>query len=62
VPAYHVWDFSATWKFLKSFYVSGGVNNFTNEKYFTRRINMYPGPGILPGDGTTFYLSLGAKL
>ena len=62
VPAYHVWDWAVGWRFLKYYHLSGGVNNLADAKYFTRRINMYPGPGILPADGRTFYLSLGVKL
>jgi Fe(3+) dicitrate transport protein len=62
VPAYHVWDWSADWSFLKHYHVSAGVNNLANARYFTRRINMYPGPGILPADGRSFYVSLGLKL
>jgi Fe(3+) dicitrate transport protein len=61
VPAYHVFDFSADWHFLKYYNVSAGVNNIANAKYFTRRINMYPGPGILPADGRSFYVGLGVK-
>ena len=46
VPAYKVMDFSAsyTWKW---FTLSGSVNNVLNERYFTRRADGYPGPGIL---------------
>lgn len=62
VPAYHVWDWSLSWHFLKNYHVSGGLNNLANAKYFTRRINMYPGPGILPADGRSFYVSFGIKL
>jgi len=62
VPAYHVWDWSADWAFLRNYHISAGVNNLADAKYFTRRINMYPGPGILPADGRTFYLSFGLKL
>ncbi|WP_121356752.1 TonB-dependent receptor family protein [Flavisolibacter nicotianae] len=62
VPAYHLWDLSVNWRFLKNYSLSGGINNIANAKYFTRRINMYPGPGILPGDGRSFYVSLGLKL
>jgi len=62
VPSYHVWDFAAEWRFLNYYHVSAGVNNIADARYFTRRINMYPGPGILPADGRTFYVSLGLKL
>ncbi|MEP7142724.1 MAG: TonB-dependent receptor [Ferruginibacter sp.] len=61
IPAYHVWDWRGSWQFSKQFHLSAGLNNFTNEKYFNRRITMYPGPGILPADGRTFYISLGTK-
>jgi Fe(3+) dicitrate transport protein len=59
IPAYHVWDWSINYNFLKGYHLSGGINNFTNEKYFNRRITMYPGPGILPADGRTIYVSFG---
>jgi len=62
VPSYHIWDWSADWAFLTHYHVSAGVNNLADARYFTRRINMYPGPGILPADGRTFYVSLGLKL
>ncbi len=39
----------------------GGINNLTDERYFTRRAGGYPGPGILPADGRTFYVSAGIK-
>jgi Fe(3+) dicitrate transport protein len=62
VPRYQVWDWAFNWSFLKNYRISAGVNNLANATYFTRRINMYPGPGILPADGRTVYLSLGFKL
>lgn len=62
IPSYRILDLSATLDFKKSFTVKAGINNLLNEKYFTRRSSGYPGPGILPGDGRTFFISLGAKL
>jgi Fe(3+) dicitrate transport protein len=62
IPAYHVWDWNFNWNIVKQFSLSGGVSNFTNEKYFNRRITMYPGPGILPADGRTFYVSAKVKI
>jgi Fe(3+) dicitrate transport protein len=62
VPAYHVWDASAEWSFLHHYRLSAGMNNIADARYFTRRINMYPGPGILPADGRTFNVSLALKL
>ncbi|HEY4063811.1 MAG TPA: TonB-dependent receptor [Puia sp.] len=62
VPSYHVWDASAEWTFLQHYRLSAGINNLADTRYFTRRINMYPGPGILPADGRTFYMSLALKI
>jgi len=62
IPAYHVWDWNCSWQLSKQFHVSASVNNFTNEKYFNRRITMYPGPGILPADGRTFTISMGLDI
>ncbi|MCG3166709.1 MAG: Fe(3+) dicitrate transport protein FecA [Bacteroidia bacterium] len=61
IPAYYVMDFSLnyTWKLLS---FSGGLNNITNNKYFTRRAESYPGPGIIPSDGRSFYITVGVKL
>ncbi|MEI9920859.1 MAG: TonB-dependent receptor [Bacteroidota bacterium] len=62
IPQYTLVDWSVDYAFLKNYHIGGGVNNIANTMYFSRRINMYPGPGILPGDGRTFYLTLGFKL
>jgi Fe(3+) dicitrate transport protein len=62
IPDFYVWDWSINYNFPKQFHLSGGINNLTNEKYFNRRITMYPGPGILPADGRTFYISFGMKI
>ncbi len=61
VPSYYVFDFSGKYTFKKHFQIEFGVNNFTNEKYFTRRATGYPGPGILPSDGINPYLTLQYK-
>jgi Fe(3+) dicitrate transport protein len=61
IPAYTVQDISASFKFLKHYNLKTGVNNLTDERYFTRRAGGYPGPGILPADGRTIYLSGGIK-
>ncbi|WP_258103048.1 TonB-dependent receptor domain-containing protein [Marinoscillum sp. MHG1-6] len=59
IPAYQVMDFSAKYVLGKSFNVQAGVNNLTDSRYFTRRAAGYPGPGILPSDGRSFYFTLG---
>ncbi|WP_276090231.1 TonB-dependent receptor [Pedobacter sp. JY14-1] len=61
VPSYQVMDFSASYKW-KWFTLYGNVNNLLDERYFTRRADGYPGPGILPSDPRTFYLTLQVKL
>lgn len=59
---YQVMDFSSEYKFLKHYNVRVGLNNLLDKNYATRRAGGYPGPGILPGEGRTFYISLGLKL
>jgi Fe(3+) dicitrate transport protein len=62
ITAYFLTDISAGWKFSKSVQLKAGINNLFNEKYFTRRAGGYPGPGALPGDGRTGFVSVGFKL
>jgi len=61
IPAYYVFDFSGRYSFEKNFQIEIGLNNFTNQKYFTRRATGYPGPGILPSDGINAYLTFQYK-
>jgi Fe(3+) dicitrate transport protein len=62
IPAYHVWDWSFNWQLGRQYHISAAINNLTNEKYFNRRITFYPGPGILPADGRTAFISVGIKI
>ncbi len=57
IPAYYVADISVSYKF-KCFKLESGINNFTNNSYFTRRATGYPGPGIIPSDNRTIYATL----
>lgn len=61
LSGYNLMDLSLTFKFLDRYNLKAGINNLTDEKYATRRAGGYPGPGILPGNGRTFFISLGAK-
>ncbi len=61
IPAYTVLDLTTAYKVSKNLSIKAGINNFTNEIYFTRRAGGYPGPGALPADGRTFFISVGAK-
>ncbi|MCX8081349.1 MAG: TonB-dependent receptor [Bacteroidia bacterium] len=57
IPSYRVVDLSMDyrWKFL---FIGIGIQNLTDEKYFTRRAEGYPGPGIIPADPRNFYVNL----
>ena len=61
IPSYQVMDITVTyqWNWLKA---EASCNNFLQEKYFTRRAESYPGPGIIPSDGRGFYLTLQVQL
>lgn len=61
VPAYLVLDLSVEYQW-KRYKFSGGINNLGNERYFTRRAESYPGPGIIPATPRSFYTSIGIKL
>ncbi len=61
IPAYSIMDLSLSYQFNR-FKIEGNVNNLGNAYYYTRRATGYPGPGILPSDNRTFYLTLQVKL
>jgi Fe(3+) dicitrate transport protein len=61
VPAYTVFDWSGQLPLGRRLELSMGINNLTNARYFTKRTDEYPGPGILPGIGRSVYASLGMK-
>ena len=61
IPSYTVTDLTGTYKFSKNLNLKTGINNLFDKRYFTRRAGGYPGPGALPGDGRTFFFSVGAK-
>lgn len=60
IPSYKVADITVVYKWNKNYNIKAGINNLTDEKYFTRRAGGYPGPGLLPADGRTFFVSFGA--
>lgn len=61
IPSYSVTDLTVTYKHSKKLNLKAGLNNIFDKRYFTRRAGGYPGPGALPGDGRTFFVSVGAK-
>lgn len=50
IPAYTVLDISFGYKVTPSFTIEAHVNNACNTRYFTRRAESYPGPGIIPAE------------
>ncbi|MBX9732757.1 MAG: TonB-dependent receptor [Chitinophagaceae bacterium] len=62
IPSYTVTDLTATYKFSKQLNIKAGLNNLFDARYFTRRAGGYPGPGAMPADGRTFFISVGFKL
>lgn len=61
IPSYSVIDLTAVYKYCEKLNIKAGINNIGDLKYFTRRAGGYPGPGALPADGRTFFVSVGAK-
>lgn len=60
IPAYFVMDVSASWRW-RWLTLEGSCNNLLDERYFTRRAESYPGPGIIPSDGRGVYVTAGVK-
>ena len=61
IPTYEIMDLSLQYRF-KQFQLETGINNLTDARYFTRRATGYPGPGIIPSDGRSFYVTLQVQL
>ena len=61
IPSYAVMDVSLKydWDRIK---FETGVNNLSNEIYFTRRATGYPGPGIIPSPVRNYYFTIQLKL
>jgi Fe(3+) dicitrate transport protein len=61
IPSYWVSDLSGkfTWKSLR---LEAGCDNLTDETYFTRRSDGYPGPGVIPSPGRNLYATVGITL
>jgi len=62
LSGYEIMDASLSYRFMERYNLKAGVNNITDEKYATRRAGGYPGPGIMPGNGRTIFVSIGASL
>jgi Fe(3+) dicitrate transport protein len=62
LDAYMVHDAGLGVKISENYSLKAGVNNLTDAGYATRRSGGYPGPGILPGNGRTLFLTVQIKL
>ncbi|MEX2593733.1 MAG: TonB-dependent receptor [Anditalea sp.] len=60
IPSYQVMDLSMSYVF-RNVKLGASVNNLADHTYFTRRSSGYPGPGIIPAEGRSFFLSLELK-
>ena len=60
IPAYTVSDLTFSYKFKKGIAYKSGINNLFNVTYFTRRAGGYPGPGVLPADARSFFITMSA--
>jgi len=62
IPAYSVSDLSFGYSGKENYTLQLGVNNLFDESYFTRRAGGYPGPGLLPSNGRTFFFTFGIQI
>lgn len=62
IPSYSVTDLTLGYRHITGIQIKGGVNNLFDSRYFTRRSGGYPGPGVLPADGRTFFVCIGYKM
>lgn len=62
IPAYFVADLTASCQITKWLTTIVSCNNLFDEMYFTRRAESYPGPGIIPSDGRSFFITAELRL
>jgi Fe(3+) dicitrate transport protein len=62
INSYQLMDLSMKILLSKQYSFKVGINNLKDEKYATRRAGGYPGPGLIPGNGRTFYFTLGVNI
>jgi Fe(3+) dicitrate transport protein len=61
IPEWLVHDVNIKWQ-SRRICLSTGVSNVFDRMYFTRRASGYPGPGIIPSDGRSYYCSIQLKI
>ncbi|RPI68165.1 MAG: TonB-dependent receptor [Ignavibacteriae bacterium] len=57
IPSYNVWDLSASYT-IDWFRAEVSCNNVLDERYFTRRARGFPGPGIIPAEPRSVFLTI----
>ncbi|MCE2963467.1 MAG: TonB-dependent receptor family protein [Chitinophagales bacterium] len=62
IEGYSLFDLSAQYKINGKYNLGFGVNNLADKGYATRRAGGFPGPGLVSGEGRTWYLSFGVKM
>jgi Fe(3+) dicitrate transport protein len=62
VPSYGVFDFNTSLRIKQNYILKVGLNNLTNEQYFTKRPAGYPGVGVWSSDGRSIVVSFGIKI
>lgn len=60
IPSYWVHDLTLAYDW-RQFRIKLSGQNLMDRSYFTRRATGYPGPGIIPAEGRTFFLSINYK-
>ncbi|WP_029033176.1 TonB-dependent receptor domain-containing protein [Salinimicrobium terrae] len=61
IPAYGILDLSLSYSYHR-YKIESGINNLLDNIYFTRRATGYPGPGIIPAQPLTWYVTLQVRL
>ena len=62
VLAYSIVDLNFSLKFSNNYSLRLGINNLTNEQYFTKRPTGYPGVGVWASDGRSIVATFSFKL
>ena len=62
IPSYAVADLTASYQLRPWLGLEFSCNNLLNAQYFTRRAESYPGPGIIPSDGRSFFGTVAVRL
>jgi Fe(3+) dicitrate transport protein len=62
IPSYSITDLHFAYRVADNWQIKSGITNLFEARYFTRRAGGYPGPGAMPGDGRSIFLTLSGKL